>query len=79
MSIMEADKVLDCVGLYCPMPIVKTAQELVGMKEGEVLEVIADDKGIKSDMPAWTTKTGNKLLEIEERDGEFHVFVQKKG
>jgi tRNA 2-thiouridine synthesizing protein A len=76
---MEADKVLDCIGLYCPMPIVKTAQQLMEMKEGEVLEVIADDKGIKSDMPAWTTKTGNKLLKIEEQGGEFHVFLQKKG
>ncbi|OFW56499.1 MAG: SirA family protein [Candidatus Solincola sediminis] len=75
---MEADKVLDCIGLYCPMPIVKTAQQLNEMKDGEVLEVIADDKGIKSDMPAWTGKTGHKLLEIEEKDGEFHVFVQKR-
>jgi len=23
-----ADKTLDCVGLYCPMPIVKTAQKI---------------------------------------------------
>ena len=75
---MEADKKLDCVGLYCPMPIVKTAQELKELEGGEVLEVIADDKGIKSDMPAWCNKTGNQLLSIEERDGEFHVFVRKK-
>jgi tRNA 2-thiouridine synthesizing protein A len=75
---MEADRTLDCVGLYCPMPIVKTAQQLKDLENGEVLEVIADDKGIKSDMPAWCKKTGNELLNIEEKAGEFHVFVRKK-
>jgi len=78
MKPLQADKVIDCIGLFCPMPIVKTAQQLNEMKQGEVLEVIADDKGIKSDMPAWTAKTGHKLLGIEEHDGEFHVFVKKK-
>lgn len=76
---MKADKTVDCVGLYCPMPIVKTAQEIKLLKDGEVLEIIADDKGIKSDMPAWALKTGHELMGIEEEDGEFHVFVRKKG
>ena len=75
---MEADETLDCVGLYCPMPIVKTSQRIKELDEGEVLEVISDDKGIKSDMPAWASKTGHELLGIEEKDGEFHVFVRKK-
>lgn len=76
---MKADKTLDCVGLYCPMPIVKTSQEIKGLEDGEVLEVIADDKGIKSDMPAWCSKTGHECLGIEEEGSEFHVFVKKKG
>lgn len=75
---MEGDKVVDCVGLYCPMPIVKTSQEIDGLREGEVLEIIADDPGIKNDMPAWCAKTGHEFLGIEERNGEFHVFVRKK-
>ena len=75
---MKADRTLDCVGLYCPMPIVKTSQEIKELADGEVLEVIADDKGIKSDMPAWCSKTGNQCLGIEEEGGEYHVFVKKK-
>jgi len=60
------------------MPIVKTSQEIKELADGEVLEVIADDKGIKSDMPAWCSKTGNECLGIEEESGEYHVFVKKK-
>jgi tRNA 2-thiouridine synthesizing protein A len=74
---MKADKTLDCVGLYCPMPIVKTAQKMKELKEGEVLEVIADDKGIKQDMPAWCMTTGQECLGIEEKDKEIKVYVKK--
>jgi TusA-related sulfurtransferase len=75
---MKADQTLDCMGLYCPMPIYKTAQKIKELKQGEVLEIIADDKGIKQDMPSWCRVTGNECLGIEEKDGEFHVFVKKK-
>jgi TusA-related sulfurtransferase len=61
------------------MPIVRTSQEMKYLQEGEILEVIADDQGIKNDMPAWCAKTGHEFLGIEERDGEYHVFVRKKG
>ncbi len=76
---MEADAILDCVGLYCPMPIVKTSQRMKELEEGDVLEIVADDRGIQSDVPAWCAKTGHECLGIEERGGEFHVFVRKKG
>jgi TusA-related sulfurtransferase len=74
---MKADHSLDCVGLYCPMPIVKTAQRIKELKTGEVLEIIADDKGIKQDMPAWCQTTGNEFLGIEEDGGEIKVYVKK--
>jgi tRNA 2-thiouridine synthesizing protein A len=74
---MKADQILDCVGLYCPMPIVKTAQQIKKMKVGEILEVAADDKGIKQDMPAWCEATGNECLGMEEQGGEIKVYVKK--
>jgi tRNA 2-thiouridine synthesizing protein A len=75
---VEADKSLDCVGLYCPMPIVKTAQEIKKLKVGEVLEVVADDKGIVKDMPAWCQATGHEYLGEERAGGEIKVYVRKK-
>lgn len=74
---MKADQSLDCVGLYCPMPIVKTAAKIKELKVGEVLEVTADDKGIIKDMPAWCQATGNECLGIEEAGGEIKVYVKK--
>ena len=74
---MKADHSLDCVGLYCPMPIVKTAEKIKDLKSGEVLEVVADDKGIKYDMPAWCKATGHEYLGLEEAGGEIKVYVRK--
>lgn len=74
---MKADHTLDCIGLYCPMPIVKTAQKFKELKQGDVLEIVADDKGIKQDMPAWCKSTGNECLGMEDKGAEIHVYVKK--
>lgn len=74
---MEADETLDCVGLYCPMPIIKTKEKMKELEPGQVLEVIADDKGIRADMPAWCESTGNEFLGLEEEGGEYRVYVRK--
>ena len=74
---MKADQSLDCVGLYCPIPIVKTAAKIKQLKLGEVLEIVADDKGIKLDVPAWCEATGHEFLGIEEDDGEIKVYIKK--
>ncbi len=74
---MKADQSLDCMGLYCPMPIVKTAEKFKQLKPGEILEVVADDKGIKQDMPAWCEATGHEFLGMKEEGGEIRVYVKK--
>lgn len=76
-KIIKADRTLDCYGLLCPMPIVKTAQELAQMEVGQVLEVIATDEGIKEDLPAWCQATGNEYLGLKETNGEYKVYVKK--
>jgi tRNA 2-thiouridine synthesizing protein A len=48
------------------------------MKPGEVLEVTADDPGIKYDMPAWCKSTGNEFLGVEESAGEYKAYVRKR-
>ena len=74
---MKTDQVLDCIGLYCPMPIVKTSQRIKELKTGEVLEVLSDDKGIKKDMPAWCRTTGHEFLGMEENGNDIKVYVKK--
>lgn len=74
---MKSDATLDCFGLLCPMPIIKTAKKIKEMKIGQVLEIAATDEGIKTDMPAWCKATGQEYLGLEEKNNEYYVYVKK--
>jgi tRNA 2-thiouridine synthesizing protein A len=71
------DHVLDCSGLACPMPIIKTKKAVDGLQVGQVLKMIATDPGSVSDMDAWTKRTGHELLGSEQEDGKYIFYVKK--
>jgi tRNA 2-thiouridine synthesizing protein A len=77
MNTVNKDATLDCYGLLCPMPIIKVAQKIKELKVGQVLEVIATDEGIKTDLPAWCKMTGHEFLGVQEVNGEFHAWIKK--
>lgn len=74
---IKPDKTLDCVGLFCPMPIAKARLETEKMKPGEILEILADDPGFLKDLPAWCQMSGEEFLEIKKEDGLFKGYVRK--
>jgi TusA-related sulfurtransferase len=78
MTEIREDHVLDARGLLCPMPVVKTAKAMKELEPGQVLKVIATDRGSIADMPAWAEDTGNELLEWHE-DGDALVYLVRKG
>ncbi|WP_142826847.1 sulfurtransferase TusA family protein [Planococcus soli] len=74
---MNADKVLDAKGLACPMPIVKTRKVMKEMDSGEVLEILATDKGAKADLTAWAKSGGHELLDSQENGDVFSFWIKK--
>jgi tRNA 2-thiouridine synthesizing protein A len=74
-----ADQKIDCLGLFCPMPIVKTREALQRMAPGQVLEMTSDDPGSEADMKSWAARTGNVLVEMERDGAVFRFFVRKAG
>ena len=62
MSI-KADVQLDAKGLACPMPIVKTKKAMNDLVDGQILEVIATDKGSKADLAAWAKLLDTNISE----------------
>jgi tRNA 2-thiouridine synthesizing protein A len=71
------DQVLDCSGLACPMPILKTKQAMDQLTTGQVLQMISTDAGSTPDVEAWTSRTGNPLLDASQ-DGDKYVFLIEK-
>jgi tRNA 2-thiouridine synthesizing protein A len=74
---LAADRQLDCVGLFCPMPILKTRDALKGMAVGQILAMFSDDPASEADMKSWTARTGQELLEIEKNGAVFRFIVRK--
>lgn len=61
-----ADATIDCEGMNCPMPIVRTSQKMKTMLAGQTLEVTATDPAFAADVRAWVAKMGHELVAIEE-------------
>lgn len=59
---IHVDQILDCKGLACPMPIVKTKKAMEFLKAGQVIEVQATDKGSLADIRSWAKNTGHQYL-----------------
>ncbi len=70
---------LDCRGLNCPLPILKTKKALGGLAGGEVLRMVATDPGSIADMEAFSRRTGNQIVDQSEGEGEFVFFIRKAG
>jgi len=68
---------LDCTGLFCPMPIVKMKKSLKGLGSGERIKVLATDHGSMRAFKSWAEKTGNNLLEASEGDGVYTYVIEK--
>ena len=62
MAVKE-DKVLDARGLLCPMPIVKAGKEMKSLQPGQVLKIIATDRGAIADMllGGWTLRRAGRV------------------
>jgi tRNA 2-thiouridine synthesizing protein A len=77
MDVIKEDQVLDCTGLLCPMPIVKTSKAIKELQSGQILKMISTDAGSPPDIEAWSRQTGNELLLSTTEDSKFVFFLKK--
>ena len=77
-SIRE-DRLVDARDLLCPMPVLATTKEMRLAEPGEVVKVLATDRGALADIPAWAEDTGNELLGSAEEDGALVFWIRKTG
>ncbi|RJX40145.1 hypothetical protein D3P09_12330 [Paenibacillus pinisoli] len=74
---IQADMTLDCIGLACPMPIVKTRKTIDQLADGAVLEVQATDKGSLADLQAWARKAGHQYVGTITEGEVLKHYVRK--
>ena len=57
--------------------LVKTVKAMKTLERGQVLKVLATDRGAIADFPAWASDTGNELLSQGEEDGVLVFLIRK--
>jgi len=75
--VIKPDKQIDCLGLFCPIPIVKTREAIRELAAGQVLEMRSDDPASEADMKSWSQRTGHELLEIAKNGSVYRFLVRK--
>lgn len=78
MENITPDDTLDCSGLSCPMPLLKTKKHIGKMKSGQVLEIISTDPGTKNDLPGFAKKAGHEFLGATDEDGRSKLYLKIK-
>jgi TusA-related sulfurtransferase len=74
---VEQEKILDCSGLCCSLPLVEAKTELDKMECGQTLEVVATCPSAKKDMKALTRVEGFELVREWKEDDRFHFLIRK--
>jgi tRNA 2-thiouridine synthesizing protein A len=72
-----ADEVIDCIGLKCPLPVLKTEKRIAQLKPGARLVVLATDPIAKIDIPLFCTQNGHQCEMTV--DGDVLRFAIVKG
>lgn len=68
---------VDACGLSCPGPIMKLAENISNLNDGDVLEITSTDKGFYADVEAWCNSTNNTLLNLDTVNKKIVATVQK--
>ena len=71
------DKILDCLGLYCPEPVFRTRLAIDELKKGQILEVSADDPAAEEDIKRLVKRLGHEIISLESDDDEVKFLIKK--
>ena len=74
---MHWDVELDCLGLLCPLPVLRARKRLIAMAAGQVLRVLASDKMAEIDLPHFCVEAGHHYLGGSEIEGGSAYLIRR--
>ena len=77
MDDLEVDSVLDCRGLTCPEPILRSRKAMNELETGQVLKMTSSDPTTLKDIDSWAKRTGNTVLHIDRGDEENTFYIRR--
>ncbi len=69
---------VDCLGLACPIPVVRLARAVAGVEVGGVVELLTDDPGARVDIPVWCRLKDQELIaRLDRPEGGWAFRVRR--
>lgn len=69
---------VDAKNMKCPGPIVKVADTIKALQDGQQIYVEATEDAFASDIAVWCDRTGNKLVKLEVKPNVIEATIQKQ-
>jgi TusA-related sulfurtransferase len=67
-------EVIDTKGLKLPECIFKIAVNILGVKEGSILEVLGDCQSFEKNIRTWCEETGKPILLLENGEADTKIM-----
>ncbi|MBL27329.1 MAG: sulfurtransferase tusA [Rhodospirillaceae bacterium] len=69
---------LDATGLACPLPVLKAKRAMREVGDGEILEILATDRGAVKDFQTFCEVTGHTLESWHDAEGVLTFHIRKR-
>ncbi len=71
-----SQKTLNARRLLCPLPVIRTQDQVKTLKRGDRLTVYCTDPGVMQDIPAWCRINGHQVLDARSENGEYIITLE---
>ncbi|PCR88926.1 sulfurtransferase TusA family protein [Natrinema ejinorense] len=72
----KPDVTIDSRGATCPGPLMDLIGTVKTLDPGVVVELRTTARNSTTDVPEWLEEAGHELLEIEERDDHWNIYLE---
>ncbi|SFC09296.1 TusA-related sulfurtransferase [Halobiforma haloterrestris] len=73
---ISPDVTIDSRGATCPGPLMDLIGKVKTLEPGTVVELQTTARNSTTDVPEWLEEAGHDLLEIEELDDEWRIYLE---
>jgi tRNA 2-thiouridine synthesizing protein A len=74
---INPDTTIDSRGATCPGPLMDLIGKVKEVEDGTVIELLTSDAGSVDDVPDWLDESGHELVDMEEVDDHWAIYVKK--
>lgn len=70
------DVTIDSREASCPGPLMDLIGKVKTLDSGTVVELLTTERNSTTDVPEWLDEAGHELIEIEELDDQWNIYIE---